>query len=278
MYRDLKGKAALITGAGKKTGIGYAIARKLAENGSNIIIADLVKKEGEDNPLITQEWNELAGLAEGLKESFGIETLAVDLDVMRSGSVEEMGRVVTDRFGHLDIVCNNAGSVFGVPNAVHAYDEEAWLRTIDVNLNGAFRVSKATVPLMMGRPGSIINVASQAGKKPPLFNGAYAVSKAGLIMMTKVMALELAGAGIRVNAICPGVIQTDFTKWRFDLEAHFLSSTPEERIEEKCKEIPVGRLGTVEEVANLVAFLASDQSSYITGQALNINGGQLMEL
>jgi NAD(P)-dependent dehydrogenase (short-subunit alcohol dehydrogenase family) len=97
-------------------------------------------------------------------------------------------------------------------------------------------------------------------------------------MMTKVMAQELAGNGIRVNAICPGVIMTDFTKWRFDLEAKFLDSTPEERKELKCREIPLGRLGTIEEVASLVAFLASSASSYMTGQALNITGGQMMEV
>ena len=123
-----------------------------------------------------------------------------------------------------------------------------------------------------------INSASQAAKKPPLFNGAYAAAKAGVLMLTKVMAIELAGANIRVNAICPGVIMTDFTRWRFDLEAKFLNTTAAERMQIKSKEIPLGRLGTVEEVANLVAFLASEQSSYITGQALNITGGQTTEI
>jgi len=97
-------------------------------------------------------------------------------------------------------------------------------------------------------------------------------------MLTKVMARELAGSGIRVNAVCPGVIKTDFTKWRFELEARILNSTEEDRQSEMIQTIPVGRLGSPEEVANLVAFLASSQSSYTTGQAINVTGGQLMEL
>ncbi|MBU0544943.1 MAG: SDR family oxidoreductase, partial [Proteobacteria bacterium] len=174
--------------------------------------------------------------------------------------------------------CNNAGASFGVPNAVHTYDEDAWMKTIDVNLHGVFRVSRAILPMMFGRQASIINTASRAGKVPPIFNGAYAVAKAGVIMLTKVMAKELAGAGIRVNAICPGQIMTDLEKWRFGLEAQFFSSTIEEREKEMCKTIPLGRIGSPEEVGNLVAFLASSASSYITGQAINVTGGQLMEL
>ena len=132
--------------------------------------------------------------------------------------------------------------------------------------------------MMMGVGGSIINTASRAGKVPALFNGAYAAAKAGVIMMTKVMARELAGMNIRVNAICPGQIMTDLEKWRFGLEAQFFGTTPEEQEEAMCKTIPLGRIGTTREVANLVAFLASDASSYCTGQAINITGGQLMEL
>jgi NAD(P)-dependent dehydrogenase (short-subunit alcohol dehydrogenase family) len=126
--------------------------------------------------------------------------------------------------------------------------------------------------------GCVINIASRAAKVPPLFNGAYAVAKAGVVMLTKVMARELAGSNIRVNAVCPGVITTDFTRWRFDLEARILNSTQQEREAEMVRTIPMGRLGSSEEVANLVAFLASNQSSYMTGQAINVTGGQLMEL
>jgi NAD(P)-dependent dehydrogenase (short-subunit alcohol dehydrogenase family) len=278
MTHDLKNKTAVVTGSGKKPGIGYAIARKLAACGANVIIADLVEKEARQNASANISMDEMEALAADLAKTFKVETLPVELDVTRGDSIAQMTDSVQKQFGRIHILCNNAGTVFGVPNAIHTYDEGAWLKTIDVNLNGVFRISKALIPLMMGSGGCVINMASRAAKVPPLFNGAYAVAKAGVIMLTKVMAKELAGAGIRVNAICPGVIQTEFTDWRFKLEADILDSNVKDRQAEMVKTIPMGRLGTGDEVANLVVFLASDQSSYITGQAINITGGQLMEI
>ena len=278
MYQDLKGKTALVTGAGNKKGIGYAIARKMAESGANVVIADLAKRKDGDNPLITGLRDEMLNLVEELAGQFEIQALFVDVDVTSSTSVSQMVDVVSSKFGHIHILCNNAGTVLGVPNAVHTYEEDAWVKTVDVNLHGVFRVSKAVVPLMTDTGGTIINIASRAAKVPPLFNGAYAVAKAGVVMLTKVMARELAGSGIRVNAVCPGVITTDFTQWRFELEAQILDSTVADRQAEMIQTIPLGRLGSAEEVANLVVFLASGQSSYLTGQAINVTGGQLMEL
>lgn len=278
MYQDLKGKTALVTGAGKRKGIGYAIARKMAESGANIVIADIVKTKDGTNPLITGIRDEMLNLVEDLAGQFEIQALFVDVDVTCSASVKQMVGAINSKFEHIHILCNNSGTVLGVPNAVHTYDEDAWMKTVDVNLHGVFRVSKAVVPLMMDMGGTIINIASRAAKVPPLFNGAYAVAKAGVVMLTKVMARELAASGIRVNAVCPGVITTDFTQWRFDLEAQILDSTAEDRQTEMVHTIPLGRLGTAEEVADLVAFLASGQSSYMTGQAINVTGGQLMEL
>ncbi len=277
MYKDLKGKNALITGSGKQAGIGYAIARKLAASGVNVALADLAKADKSD-PLLTSDKAQLAQLAKSLGEKFKVRTVALGLDVTKRASVQNMAAALAESFGTIDILCNNAGTVFGVPNTIHTYDDDAWMKTIDVNLHGVFRVSKAVVPLMLVNGGSIVNAASQAAKKPSLFNGAYAAAKAGILMLTKVMAMELAASSIRVNAICPGVIMTDFTQWRFELEAQFFNATADERMAEKCKEIPLGRLGTADEVANTVAFLASSESSYMTGQALNITGGQTMEL
>lgn len=278
MYQDLKGKTALVTGAGKKKGIGYATARKMAASGANVVIADLVNSKNGDNPLTTGRRDEMQNLVEALAAEFEIQALFVDVDVTSSTSVSQMVDVVSSKFEHIHILCNNAGTVLGVPNAVHTYEEDAWVKTVDVNLHGVFRVSKAVVPLMTDTGGTIINIASRAAKVPPLFNGAYAVAKAGVVMLTKVMARELAGSGIRVNAVCPGVITTDFTQWRFELEAQILDSTVADRQAEMIQTIPLGRLGSAEEVANLVVFLASGQSSYLTGQAINVTGGQLMEL
>lgn len=278
MYSDLQGKTALVTGAGKRSGIGYAIARNLAKNGTNIIIADLGKALEEETQVATGVQAEMAEIVAELQNDFGVESMAVAVDVGSTSAIAEMAKIVSDRFSSVEILCNNAGASFGVPNAVHTYDEDAWMKTININLHSVFRMSRAILPLMMGTGGTIINTASRAGKVPPLFNGAYAVAKAGVIMLTKVMAQELAGAGIRVNAICPGQIMTDLEKWRFGLEAQFFESTVAEREAEMCKTIPLGRIGKPEEVGKLVAFLASDASSYLTGQAINITGGQLMEL
>lgn len=278
MYSDLKGKTALVTGSGKKTGIGYAIVRSLAASGADVVVADLGQDRSEDDMIKTGTQDEMESIVREIQEEFSVSALAVDVDVTDNDAIGRMIEKIRESFEHIDVLCNNAGASFGVPNAVHTYDESAWMKTIDVNLHSVFRVSRAVLPMMMGMKGSIINTASRAGKVPPLYNGAYAVAKAGVIMLTKVMAKELAGAGIRVNAICPGQIMTDLEKWRFGLEARFFNTTEEEREKEMCKTIPLGRIGTPEEVGSLVAFLASEASSYCTGQAINISGGQLMEL
>ncbi|MBP7736361.1 MAG: SDR family oxidoreductase [Spirochaetes bacterium] len=278
MMTDLKGKTALVTGAGKKTGMGYAMARKLASFGTNVIIADLGGAAPAGAQVATGTTADMQEIAESLGREFGVRTMAVPVDVSSTESVAAMAEAVKGKFDHVDILCNNAGASFGVPAAVHTYDEAAWMRTVDINLHGVFRVSRAMLPLMLGKPASIVNNASRAGKFPPVMNGAYAVAKAGVIMLTKVMAKELAGAGVRVNAICPGQIMTDLERWRFGLEAKVFQTTAEEREKEMCKTIPLGRIGTPEEVANLTAFLASEASSYMTGQAINVTGGQLMEL
>jgi len=276
MYPDLQGKTALVTGSGKRTGIGHAIAEKLASCKANVIIADLGAPTESAVPTGTQD--EMERIASELADKHGVKTLAVPLDVCDAAAITAMVERVKGEFERLDVLCNNAGATFGVPNTVAGYDEEAWMRTIDVNLHSVFRVSRALIPLMMGQPAAIINTASRAGKVPPVFNGAYAVAKAAVIMLTKVMARELAPASIRVNAICPGQIMTDLERWRFGLEADVTGSTAEEREAEMCQTIPLNRIGEPAEVAALAAFLASSESSYITGQAMNVTGGQLMEL
>ena len=278
MGKALDGKTALVTGAGKRSGIGYATAVKLAAEGANVVIADLGRTAEAELPVSTGGEDEMAAIAAEIAEAYGVATMAVNLDVTDAASIARMTSAVGERFEQVHVLVNNAGASFGVPNAVHTYDEPAWMKTIDVNLHGVFRISRAILPLMMTTGGSIINTASRAGKVPSLFNGAYAVAKAGVIMLTKVMALELAGNGIRVNAVCPGQIATDLEKWRFGLEAEFFGSTVEEREAEMCRTIPLGRIGSPAEVGDLVAFLASDKSAYMTGQAINITGGQLMEL
>jgi NAD(P)-dependent dehydrogenase (short-subunit alcohol dehydrogenase family) len=243
-----------------------------------VVIADLGRAGTDSGDVPAGQRAEMDDIAADLAQRRGVDAVAADLDVTDAESAAALAETVRERFGRLDILVNNAGASFGVPNAAHTYDEAAWMRTIDVNLHGVFRVTRALLPLMMEKGGAVVNTASRAGKVPPIFNGAYAVAKAGVIMLTKVMARELAGAGVRVNAFCPGQIATDLEKWRFGLEARFLGTTPEHQEAEMCKTIPLGRIGRPAEAAALAVFLASDASSYLTGQAVNVTGGQLMEL
>jgi len=278
MYEDLRGKTALVTGAGKKTGIGFAIAQKMASCGANVVIADLGKGPETIGGIKMGMRREMEEIARSLAEHHQVQTLAADLDVTRMDSIQEMAQKVKERFGCVDALVNNAGATFGSPSPAHTYDEEAWMKTIDVNLHGTFRVSKALVPIMTRKPAAIVNIASRAGKTPPLANGAYAVAKAGVIMLTKVMALELSKQGIRVNAICPGIIMTDLQVFRFQMEAKFLNQTFEDREKAWANDIPLGWVGAPSEVADLAAYLASRESGYITGQAINVDGGLLMAL
>lgn len=278
MYEDLKGKTVLVTGSGKKTGIGFAIAEKMASCGAGVIIADLGKGPDTVGGIKMGMRREMEEIVLTLAEKNGVQTLAVDLDVTRNDSIQEMVQKIREKFGYVDVLVNNAGASFGSPSPAHTYNEEAWMKTIDVNLHGVFRVSRAVIPLMTRKPAAIINIASKAGKTPPLANGAYAVAKAGVIMLTKVMALELCKQGIRVNAICPGIIMTDLQIFRFQMEAKFLNQTPEDREKAWASDIPLGWVGAPSEVADLAAYLASKESGYITGQAINVDGGLLMAL
>ena len=268
MYADLKGKTVLITGAGRRDGIGFAIAGKLAAEGCALVLADLWPVNGK----------ELEDIAVELKREHGVDVLPVDLDVTSPESVGTMaGRLRTSGL-HVHVLVNNAGAALGVPSAVHTYDDDAWMKTFDINFHGTYRVSKAVLPLMFGQEGVILNMASKAGKSPIAFNGAYGCAKAAVIALTKVMARELAGFGIRVNALCPGLIMTGLQRWRLDLEAQWFQTTPGEREKERSREIPLGYFAEPRVVADLAAFLASRESSYITGQAVNVDGGQLMEI
>jgi NAD(P)-dependent dehydrogenase (short-subunit alcohol dehydrogenase family) len=156
----------------------------------------------------------------------------------------------------------------------------AWKKTFEVNVHGTFLVSQAAIPLLVrsGPGGSILNMASKAGKVPRPFLGAYCSAKAAVIMISRVMALELASQGIRVNALCPGQIETDMERWGWEYEAKALGKSVEQVKAEKIKAIPLGRVGRPEDVAEVALFLASTRSAFMTGQAINVTGGQAVEL
>lgn len=245
----LKGKTAVITGSGR--GIGKAIALKLASLGANIVINDIQSSDYAD------------ATCEEIK-ALGVGSIVVKGDVRKSEDVAALVKAAVDEFGKIDIFVNNAGVTRD--GLILRMSEEDWDLVLDINLKGAFNCIKAVAkPMMKQRGGSIINIASVVGIMGNPGQANYSASKAGLIGLTKTTAKELASRGIRCNAVAPGFIASDMT-----------DKLPDEVKQEYFKAIPLGKFGTTEDVADVVAFLASDMSKYVTGQVVNIDGGLLM--
>jgi 3-oxoacyl-[acyl-carrier protein] reductase len=251
----LKGRVALITGAG--SGIGEGIAIRLSEEGCIVVINDLIIERAER-------------AAQKIIKAGG-KAFPIMADVADFGQVDVMVKQIIARFKTLHILVNNAGLYLrtrGVRQDISKISIEAWNRFLAVNLSGAFYCAKCVIPYMQKQnTGNIVNMSSQAGKTGGLVNGLhYGASKAGLIGLTKGLARELASCNIRVNCICPGRIST---AENLDVPKPF-----HKRV---LQQIPLGRLGEVKEIAAGVLFLVSDDSSYITGEIMDINGGWLMD-
>ncbi len=243
-----KGKKAIVTGSAR--GIGRAIALQLAQEGADVAINS---RHLEDCKKIVKEI-----------EALGRKAIAVECDVSKYRNVNKMVEKAVKAFGRIDVLVNNAGIVHFDP--VTKMTEKEWNAILDVNLRGNFLCSQAVVKHMIAKKirGNIVNIASIAGKVgfPQLAH--YCASKGAIIELTKEMAIELAPNGIRVNAVAPGVIETDMTK---DLLADPASA------KRFVSAIPLGRPGKPEEIAKAVAFLASDDASYVTGHTLVVDGG-----
>ena len=245
----LEGKVALITGAAR--GIGKAIALKYAAEGADIAFTDLVIDE-----IGKQTEQEIAAL--------GVKAKGYASNAASFEETEAVVKLIHEDFGHIDILVNNAGIT--KDGIMLRMTEQQWDAVIAVNLKSAFNFIHALVPIMMRqRAGSIINMASVVGVHGNAGQANYAASKAGLIALAKSIAQEMGSRGIRANAIAPGFIDTDMTK-----------ALPEEVRKEWCQRIPLRRGGTVEDIANVATFLASDMSSYVTGQVIQVDGGMNM--
>jgi len=241
----LKDQKAVVTGAGR--GIGRAIALALASEGADVAILELDEAGAKETA--------------ALVEKSGRSALAFAVDVSDFSQVEETVNKILDLWGGLNIVVNNAGITRDA--LLIRMSEEDWDQVLAVNLKGAFNLSRAAVRSMMKkRSGCVINIASIIGLMGNAGQINYAASKGGLIALTKSLAKESAARGIRVNAIAPGFIATEMT-----------GKIPEKIREEMIKAIPLGRMGTPEDVAGAVLFLASPSASYITGQVLVVDGG-----
>lgn len=245
----LKGKCAIVTGAAK--GIGKAIALKLASLGANIV---LNYRSSEEKAIETE--NEIKAL--------GVEVLRVKGDISNISDVENLINTAKENFGKIDIMVNNAGIT--KDTLILRMKEEDFDSVINVNLKGVFNCLKTITPVMVKqREGKIINLSSVVGLSENAGQVNYAASKAGVIGMTKSLAKEVGARGITVNAVAPGFIETDMTEVLGDKFK-----------EEAKKAIPLKRLGKPEDVANVVAFLASEDANYITGQVIQVDGGMVM--
>ncbi len=244
----LKGKVALITGAAQ--GIGKSVALLLARNGADIVVSDINLEKAEET---TKEI-----------ESIGPKAMAVKVDVANFKDVEQMVEAILKNFGKIDILINNAGITRD--KLILRMTEEDWDTVLNVNLKGTFNCMKAvTRHMAKQRSGKIVSIASVVGEMGNAGQANYSASKAGVIGLTKTIAKEFAQRGINVNAIAPGYIETPMTE-----------ALPEKVKEELKRLIPMERLGKPEDVAEAVLFLVSEESSYMTGQVLNVNGGIYM--
>lgn len=280
MY-NLAGKVAIVTGANGKRGFGRAIANRLAQEGADIVVVARFAVPPRDEEMI-EGWKGLNSVVEEIK-ALGRQALAITCDITKSKEVDEMVTETIDKFGQIDILVNNAGvHIFG---RIESITDEIWYKNIEVNLTGTFFCSRAVAREMIkrNREGRIINIASTHGKQGSGEGDvAYCASKFGVVGLTQSLALELAPHNILVNAVCPGLADTDLAVDHFRNQAQFEDISAQEwrdRLFSQRKAfVPLGRLTTTEDIANMVAFLASKQADFITGQSINVSGGVLTAL
>lgn len=248
--RDLEGRVGVVTGAGR--GIGRAIAGQLAQAGARIVIAD-------------KDFSDAQRTADDIAAQKG-EVKACEVEVTNEKSVYDMVQMTLEAFGRLDILVNNAGIMFRT--RILDIPLQEWEETLEVNLTGPFLCAKAVLPMMKKNGyGRIINISSSAGRSVSTLGGAhYTASKAGLLGLTRAVAKEVSSFGITVNAVCPGLIDTKMVR----------DTTTENELKTFIESFPIKRIGTPEEVGDLVVYLCSPKAAYITGASIDINGGDLM--
>ena len=279
---ELDGKVVLITGAGGMRGVGRATVMKLAGRGADIALSD-VHREASDLPSaeVRNEWGGIDTVSEEV-QALGRRALPIYCDLSDPREIEHLVKQTMDHFGRIDILVNNARAIIGKDKVpVTQLEKKVWDHFLAINTTAVFLTTKLVAPHMIdsGRGGRIINIASNAGKQASANGAAYSASKFAVIGLTQATAMDLAPYNITVNAVCPGPINTDrMSYWERD-QAQERGITQEEFrgqiVESSAQNTPLGRIAESQDVANMVAFLAGDDASFITGQAYNVNGGQL---
>jgi NAD(P)-dependent dehydrogenase (short-subunit alcohol dehydrogenase family) len=274
MY-NLTGKVAVITGAGRHKGLGKAMALRLADEGCDVVIADIGQPKGEQFPAdaigTTAEMDEIAAEL----RSKGVRALPVACDVRDESQVAAMIARAVAELGRVDIMVNNAGIGYLMTLIIET-SAENWDAVLDVNLKGMFLCTKhaALHMIAQGQGGRIINIASQAAKSGFAYASAYTASKHGVVGFTRSASQELGQHGITVNAICPNHVTTGLGAWQNEHFSKLLGLTLDQYMASMKGRIPLGRPGLQEDIAKACAFLASDQAEYITGEAMNVSGGE----
>lgn len=271
--QDLEGKVAVVTGAGRPLGIGRGCALRLAERGADVVVSDICRQyEGDMAFYSLGEWEQLQK-AVGEIEALGRKGLAFKVDVTIKDEVQAMVDETIKHWGRIDILVNNAGTGVGVGPFLDI-NEEAWDKTFDVNVKGTFYCCRAVIPHMIEQGGGkIINISSTAGLRGAAQYGAYVPSKFAVVGLTELLAAEFAPQKINVNAVCPAMVDTDLGIAEYHFLAAVQGSTFEEVREATRKSIPLGRAATADDIADVVAFLASPQSDYMVGQSIAVTGG-----
>jgi meso-butanediol dehydrogenase / (S,S)-butanediol dehydrogenase / diacetyl reductase len=275
MTRPLAGKTAVITGSGRKGGLGEAIALRLAQDGANIVLSDVGASRDAATP------DKMIGLSSEMEEiaaalrAEGVEVSAKACDVRNRSEVQALADHAVAVHGGLDIWVNNAGIGYIVKPLLDVTEEE-WRAVIDVNLTGAFYGVQAAAQRMVAAKngGRIINVASQAAKSGFPNMQAYTSSKHGLVGLVRSAATELGEHGITVNNVCPNHVTTGLGAWQNAYFAEKQGKTVEQYLNDMAARIPMGRPGLPQDTANAVAFLCQDAAGYITAESLNISGGE----
>lgn len=277
-YPELKGKVALVTGAGRRKGLGEGIARRLAMEGCKVVITDIGRAKGAEMPAsAVGSQSEMDAVAADIDTAakLGGSCYASALDVLEEGHVKTVFDDIVTRHGGIDILINNAGIGYLMKPIVEMSMSE-WDAVLGVNLRGAFMCTRYAAETMIrqGRGGRVVNIASQAAKSGFPFAAAYCASKHGLVGLTRVTAIELGKHNITANAVCPNHVTTGLGAWQNEYFSNALGLTMDQYMAAMKGRIPMARSGLPSDTAAACAWLCSDEAQYVTGESMNVSGGE----